>query len=126
MTNLVFKDTKKDFATGQIATLSFSVDIELHAIADNWKSGKPPVGDENGPGRPAYDVYGAGRGGVVKIGAAWVKTIKRGDNAGKNFLTITADDPSWPAPLNLTAWDGGDGKTYEIKWERPRRAENAA
>ncbi|OKH89939.1 DUF736 family protein [Thalassospira sp. TSL5-1] len=119
--NVLNFDEKFTSANGKFETLDFGIDIELHAIPENWKSGKPPVGDENGPGRPAFDVFGAGRRGAVKIGAAWIKEIKRGDNAGKKFLTMTLDDPSFHMSLNLTAWELKAG-TYEIKWERPRRA----
>lgn len=128
MNTLTFQDNEKSFATGDFNTLSFGLQLEFHAIKENWSAkGKPPVGGPDGPGKPAYDVYGSGRSGPVKIGAAWVKEARRGDNIGTQFLTITLDDPSFDAPLNLSTWPTeAGGKTHSIRWERPRRAAHAA
>ncbi|MDM7975416.1 MULTISPECIES: DUF736 family protein [Thalassospira] len=129
MNRLTFNETRHQ-ATGRFQSLSFGLDIELNAILDNWKDGKPPLGDETGPGRPAYSVSAISPDGeLIELqGAVWMGKIKRGPNAGKDFLRITADDMSFPAPLNLTAWElkGGKEAVFEIKWERPRRAANAA
>tara|TARA_R110000751_G_C13791630_1_gene482202 strand:+ start:493 stop:882 length:390 start_codon:yes stop_codon:yes gene_type:complete len=123
MNQLTFQDDKRQFATGKFATLQFGLNLEFHAIAENWKAGNPPAADANGPGRPAYDVYGVGQAGAVKVGAAWIKEAKRGDAIGTKFLTISIDDPSFDAPLNLSTWPtDAKGSVHTIRWERPRRA----
>ncbi|KZD05171.1 MULTISPECIES: DUF736 family protein [Thalassospira] len=121
MNQLKFSDDRKH-ASGQFSTLHFGLDIEIHAIDGNWDKGKPPVGTGKEPGRPAYDVFGAGRGGAVKLGAAWLKTIQNGPNTGKQFLTMSLDDPSFPSALNLSAFEGDAPGIYNLKWERPRQA----
>ena len=125
MNTLKFEQDQKS-ATGQFSTLDFGLDLELHAIEENWDKGKMPVATADGAGRPAYDVFGAGRSGAVKLGAAWVKTIKRGQNEGQKFLTMSLDDPSFPAVLNLSAFPGRVKGEFDLKWERPRRAEQTA
>lgn len=126
MNQIKFTDDRKH-ASGQFSTLHFGLDLELHAIDSNWDKGKPPVGTGKEPGRPAYDVFGAGRNGAVKLGAAWMKIIQDGQNAGKSFLTMSLDDPSFPAVLNLSAFEGDAAGVFDLKWKRPRQvAQNAA
>jgi uncharacterized protein (DUF736 family) len=126
MNHLKFSDDRKS-ASGAFSTLHFGLDLELHAIDGNWEKGKPPVGTPEGPGRPAYDVYAAGGRGPVKIGAAWIKEIRKpGPNQGKQFFTMSLDDPSFPSALNLSAFEGNAPGQYDLKWERPRGAQNAA
>ena len=124
MNTLTFNDDLKS-ASGQFSTLDFGLDLELQAIDANWEKGKMPVATPDGAGRPAYDVFGAGRGGPVRLGAAWVKVIKRGQNEGQQFLTMSLDDPSFPVALNLSAFPGRAKGEFDLKWERPRRADNA-
>lgn len=125
MNELKFSKDRKH-ASGSFATLRFGFDLELHSIDANWDKGNPPVGTSEGPGRPAYDVFAAGGRGAVKLGAAWLKVIKNGPNAGKKFLTMSLDDPSFDAVLNLSAFEGVNADVYDLKWERPRGTQNAA
>ena len=66
--------------------------------------------------QPAYEITSGG----VKIGAAWEKT----DRNGVVFYSMTMDDPSFDAPLNVSAFQQPGGH-YEIVWRRPRQQEAA-
>ncbi|MHC8493646.1 DUF736 family protein [Thalassospira sp. SM2505] len=127
MNQLKFSDDRQ-FATGTFVSLTVRLDVELHAIKENWDKGKPPVAGPDGAGRPAYSVYAKGIAGVVDIGAVWVKTVKKqGPNFGKQFFTMTLDDMSFPEKINLAAYEAGEPGVYDLKWERPRGAmQNAA
>ena len=77
------------------------------------------------PNSPAYNIYGKSNSdGRVPIGAAWIKTLKRGPNSGEEFLTITIDDPSLPRALNLAAFKNADTGLWDIMFRR--RQEHAA
>lgn len=124
MNTLTFNEDFKS-AYGKFASLDFALDLELQAIDANWDGGKMPEATANGAGRPAYDVFGVGRAGPAKIGAAWVKPIKRGDSAGQKMISLSLDDPSFPTALHLSAFPGRAKGEFDVKWERPRRADNA-
>lgn len=51
------------------------------------------------------------------IGAAWQKTSE----AGREYLSITFDDPSFPAPVYARLIEGEDGK-HHLLWSRPQTA----
>jgi uncharacterized protein (DUF736 family) len=96
---------------GVIQTLTFGAKISLRRNPD-WKQG-----DDRAPVARVY----AGTPGEPEIGAAWLKTVQRGDNAGMRFYTLTIDDPSLAQPLYLTAYPvkGQEGR-YDVVWQRPR------
>ena len=50
----------------------------------------------------------------TEFGAAWKKT----SGAGREYLSVKLDDPSFPAPIfaSLVAVEGGDG--YALIWSR--------
>jgi uncharacterized protein (DUF736 family) len=52
--------------------------------------------------------------GQTEFGAAWKKT----SSAGREYLSVKLDDPSFPAPIfaSLVAVEGGDG--YALIWSR--------
>jgi uncharacterized protein (DUF736 family) len=52
--------------------------------------------------------------GQTEFGAAWKKT----SGAGREYLSVKLDDPSFPAPIfaSLVAVEGGDG--YALIWSR--------
>jgi uncharacterized protein (DUF736 family) len=52
--------------------------------------------------------------GQTEFGAAWRKT----SNAGREYLSVKLDDPSFPAPIfaSLVTVEGGDG--YALIWSR--------
>lgn len=125
MNKLMFNDDEKS-GYGDFSSLDFDLKLELQAIDANWENGEMPVNVPGGRNRPAFEVFGAGRGGPVKLGVAWVHSIKRGDNAGQKMIGLSLDDPSFPVALNLTAFPTQKRGEFDLKWERPRRADNAA
>ncbi|OAN44013.1 hypothetical protein A6A04_09020 [Paramagnetospirillum marisnigri] len=80
-------------------------------------------GDSNSP---SHLVHLKGASGAFEAGAAWTKTVQEGANRGAKFFSFTVDDPSFEAPLNLTAFvlvkakDKEDFTEYEVVWRRPR------
>jgi hypothetical protein len=59
---------------------------------------------------PDYRIFA----GATEFGAAWKKT----SGAGREYLSVKLDDPSFPAPIfaSLVAVEGGDG--YVLIWSR--------
>jgi len=57
-------------------------------------------------------------GHLDRIGAAWVKTMKRGDRAGEKFLSITLGDPSLPKSLNVAAFKNLATDAWDIGFRR--------
>ena len=49
------------------------------------------------------------------IGAAWKKTSE----AGRDYLSVTADDPSFPVPVYARLIEGEDGR-HDLIWSRSR------
>lgn len=92
---------------GYVATLLHSFRFRLIRITKS-----------DNPSAPSYRIVTWSNAGTeVEVGAAWTKTIKRGDHSGEDFLTLTIDDPSFPRPLNVAAFktDNGD---YEVTYRR--------
>jgi len=69
---------------------------------------------------PTHDVFAVVQGRKVNVGAGWTKTIKRGQNEGQRFISFTIDDPSFPAPLNLSAFPTAKQGELDVVWKRPR------
>jgi uncharacterized protein (DUF736 family) len=97
---------------GKLRTLSHKLRLELH-----------PNDDKRGDGSPDFIVYADEGGDLIEIGAAWQRTVQaRGGNNGRRFLSITLDDPSFPAPLNVAAFaPDSEGLPWPITWNRPRQ-----
>jgi uncharacterized protein (DUF736 family) len=59
---------------------------------------------------PDYRIFA----GTTEFGAAWKKT----SGAGREYLSVKLDDPSFPAPIyaSLVVVEGGDG--YSLIWSR--------
>jgi uncharacterized protein (DUF736 family) len=72
-----------------------------------------PEEDRGNDKAPSHRVF-AGR---AEIGAAWTETSK----AGREYLSVKLDDPSFAAPIyaNLFEAEGEDG--YNLVWTRGRR-----
>ena len=49
------------------------------------------------------------------IGAAWKKTSE----AGREYLSVTLDDPSLPAPIYARLIEGENG-THDLIWSRSK------
>ena len=85
--------------SGQIKTVTLNVKAKL-----------APAEKQNDKA-PDYRIF-AGQG--VEFGAAWKKT----SNAGREYLSVKLDDPSFPAPIyaSLVAVEGGEA--YSLIWSR--------
>lgn len=125
MNKLTFNEDEKS-GYGEFSSLDFDLKLELQSIDQNWDNGAMPLCATGRKSRPAFDVFGVGRAGPVRLGAAWVRLINRGDSAGKKMISLSLDDPSFPVALNLTAFPGRAVGEFDLKWERPRRAEPTA
>jgi len=52
--------------------------------------------------------------GNYELGAAWAKTSQ----ANRPYLSVSLDDPSFPAPIYGRLVEGDDG-SYSLIWSRP-------
>jgi uncharacterized protein (DUF736 family) len=92
-----FTKSENSFS-GQIKTVTLNVKAKLApAEKDNEKA-------------PDYRIFA----GQTELGAAWKKT----SNAGREYLSVKLDDPTFPAPIfaSLVAVEGGD--SYALIWSR--------
>lgn len=77
----------------------------------------------NNPEAPCFTAHAKTPDGrLVEIGKAWRKRIKKGDFAGKDFFSFTFDDPTFPGPLNISAFPEGGVGEYVLTWSRSKRA----
>ena len=105
-------DKAKDTYEGEIKTLTLL----------RGKVAFRPTEGKNGKG-PDYRVTVAGTPGAVELGAAW----KRTSEAGREFLSVSLDDPALPHPLNAALMPAEDGTGAILIWSRPaKRAAPAA
>jgi uncharacterized protein (DUF736 family) len=84
--------------TGAVKTLTLNVKTKIaRTEKENDKA-------------PDYRIFA----GQTEFGAAWKKT----SGAGREYLSVKLDDPSFPAPIfaSLVAVEGGDG--YALIWSR--------
>lgn len=87
-----------DGFTGAVRTLTLNVKATIR-----------PAERENDKA-PDYRVYA----GAIEFGAAWRKT----SNAGRDYLSLKLDDPSFPAPIyaSLVEIEGED--SLSLIWSR--------
>jgi len=83
---------------------------QIKPVRLNVKAKFAPAPKEKDKG-PDYPIFA---GQSVGVGAAWEKT----SNAGREYLSVKLDDPSFPAPVfaSLVAVEGGD--CYALIWSR--------
>src|SRR5215475_15019667 len=84
--------------TGSVKTAAVSVKAKITpAVKENDKA-------------PDFRVFA----GQAELGAAW----KRTSSAGREYLSVKLDDPSFPAPVfaSLVAVEGSD--SYALIWSR--------
>ena len=81
----------------------------VKTLALNVKA-KIAQADKENDKAPDYRIFAGG----IELGAAWRKT----SGAGREYLSVKLDDPSFPAPIfaSLVATEGGDG--YALIWSR--------
>ena len=72
---------------------------------------------------PDYRVTVDGTPGAIELGAAW----KRTSEAGRDFLSVSLDDPALAHPLSAALMPAEDGAGAILIWSRPakRQAEAA-
>jgi uncharacterized protein (DUF736 family) len=103
--------------SGRIRTLAHRLNLEFEPVE---------TPDKRSAESPDFTVYARDGGDMVPIGSAWKKESNRGREVTR-FLSITLDDPSFPAPLNLAAFpEDHDPAQFRIVWNRPRQMREAA
>lgn len=99
---------KGNHLEGQITTLQFSGSLTLE-----------PNARKRSEREPSHDAYTTtNHGELVRIGAAWTKAVTAAGREGEEFLSITLDDPSFPAPLNIAAFKDQEPGTWNVTWRR--------
>lgn len=104
---LNFDNTK--YGYGHIKTLKTDVQFELHENEEKKKN------------KDAPDFNIVGQGGV-DLGGAWWKEAQGGKNKGMKYLSLSLDDPSFTAAINVSAFGRESDGAFEIIWNRPRKA----
>ena len=107
--NLNVDELGRSVASGSFRTVKLALKISLI-----------PNGHEAEDRRPTHTVYGVSGQEHVNIGVAWCRRITRGENQGSPMFSIVIDDPSFDAPLNLSAFPTAERDVYEIVWRRQR------
>jgi uncharacterized protein (DUF736 family) len=100
MANIGTFTAEKDGFTGTLRTLTLNVKTKL-VPNDKGDNGKAPD----------YRVQTAGN----DIGAAWKKTSE----AGREYLSVTIDDPSFPVPVYARMIEGENG-AHDLIWSRSK------
>lgn len=104
------KQTASGTYTGRISSMKTSLTLALRAV--------------NSPNEraPKYEIFGLSKAREwVQIGALFELESNR---TGDAFLNGKIDDPSFPAPLYISAFAQQDG-SYNIVWNRPNPRRNA-
>jgi uncharacterized protein (DUF736 family) len=63
-----------------------------------------------------------GQPGSVELGAAW----KRKSEAGREFLSISLDDPALPRALGAALMPSDGGDSAILIWSRPSKRKDKA
>ena len=100
MANIGTFTADKDGFAGTLRTLTLNVKVKL-------------VPNDKGDSEKAPDFRGQAAG--HDIGAAWKKTSE----AGREYLSVTLDDPSFPAAVYARLIEGEDG-THDLIWSRSK------
>jgi uncharacterized protein (DUF736 family) len=100
MANIGTFTAEKDGFTGQLRTLTLNVKAKL----------VPNDKGEN-ESAPDFRLQAAGH----DFGAAWKKTSE----AGRDYLSVAIDDPSFPATVYARLIEGENG-THDLIWSRSK------
>lgn len=85
--------------TGTVRTLTLNVKVKL------------VPSDKESENAPDYRIYA----GNFEIGAAWKKVSK----ANRPYLSVSLDDPSFPATIYARLVEGEDG-AHSLIWSRSK------
>jgi uncharacterized protein (DUF736 family) len=85
---------------GTIKTLTFETEAVIEPI------------EKRGAKGPDYRITS----GDAELGAAWKKTSRE----GAEYLSVSIDDPSFPAPINASLVKSGAELGHTLYWDRPR------
>ena len=107
--NLNTDELGRIVASGSFRTIKVALRISLI-----------PNGHDGEDRRPTHTVYALFGGEHFNVGVAWCRRITRGENNGSPMFSMVIDDPSFDAPLNLSAFPTAEKDLYEIVWRRPR------
>jgi uncharacterized protein (DUF736 family) len=100
MANIGTFTADKDGFTGTLRTLTLNVKVKL-----------VPNDKGSSENAPDFRLQAASH----DIGAAWKKTSE----AGREYLSVTLDDPSFPATVYARLIEGEDG-THDLIWSRSK------
>ncbi|KSF96354.1 hypothetical protein AO943_34845 [Pseudomonas aeruginosa] len=100
MANIGTFTADKDGFTGTLRTLTLNVKVKL-----------VPNDKGNNENAPDFRLQAASH----DIGAAWKKISE----AGREYLSVTLDDPSFPATVYARLIEGEDG-THDLIWSRSK------
>jgi len=103
-------DQAKDVYSGEIKTLTLL----------RGKVNFRPAESKSDKG-PHYRVVVEGAPGAVELGAAW----RRKSEAGRDFLSVTLDDPALARSLNAALMPSEDGTGAILMWSRPSKRKQA-
>jgi len=81
----------------------------VKTLALNVKAKIVPAEHENDKA-PDYRIFA----GTTQFGAAWKKT----SNAGRDYLSVKLDDPSFPAPIYASLVAVEDSEEFSLIWSR--------
>jgi uncharacterized protein (DUF736 family) len=96
-------DLDRDIYRGEIATLTLQrSNVELRPT------------DKAGDREPDYRIVQERDGAIVEFAAAW----KRSSGKGRDFLSITLDDPALPASLNAALFLSDRDDHATLVWQR--------
>lgn len=102
----------------------------LRTLTHNLRLSLVPVDadDKRGEDSPDFTAYAVDGGDNIPLGSGWKKQRRdvRGQVVGW-FISLTLDDPSFPAPLNVAAFPGdATGAPWQVVWNRPRQQNREA
>ena len=93
-----------DQLEGYLASLIYNIQFRL-----------VPVTNGSGPDAPSHRIRSFNDAGIeVDIGGCWKKKAKRGDHVGKEFFSLTFDDPHFSPPLNVAAYPASNPGEWNI------------
>jgi uncharacterized protein (DUF736 family) len=104
-------DPHRDAYIGEIKTLTLHrANVEFRNV------------NKSSENEPDYRIIEESAAGSVELGAAW----KRKSEAGREFLSVSLDDPALPRPLSAALMPSDDGASAILIWSRPSKRKEQA